>query len=36
MRCRQLDWESTVLKAKSNTEGYFNGLCLDCMDRSKP
>jgi len=35
-RCRQMDWESTVLKAKANTENYFNGLCLDCMDRSKP
>jgi hypothetical protein len=34
-RCRGLDWLSTVLKAKSNTEGYFQGLCLDCMDRSK-
>ncbi|KAF2833389.1 hypothetical protein CC86DRAFT_461771 [Ophiobolus disseminans] len=35
-RCRQMDWESVVLKAKANTEHYFNGLCLDCMDRSKP
>ncbi|KAI4629172.1 uncharacterized protein J4E87_003433 [Alternaria ethzedia] len=35
-RCRSIDWESTVLKAMSNTLGYFNGMCLDCMDRSKP
>jgi hypothetical protein len=25
-----------VLKAKANTEKYFDGLCLDCMDHSKP
>ncbi|KAF2845779.1 hypothetical protein T440DRAFT_543464 [Plenodomus tracheiphilus IPT5] len=36
IRCRQLDWESVVLKAKANTENYFDGLCLDCMNRSKP
>jgi hypothetical protein len=34
-RCRSMDWETVVLKAKANTEGYFDGLCLDCMDRSK-
>jgi hypothetical protein len=30
-----MDWESVVLKAKAHTEAYFDGLCLDCMDRSK-
>ncbi|KAF2127412.1 hypothetical protein P153DRAFT_345064 [Dothidotthia symphoricarpi CBS 119687] len=35
-RCRGIDWETIVLKAQSNTDGYFNGMCLDCMDRSKP
>ncbi|CAG5181843.1 uncharacterized protein ALTATR162_LOCUS9863 [Alternaria atra] len=35
-RCRSIDWETIVLKALSNTLGYFNGMCLDCMDRSKP
>jgi hypothetical protein len=34
-RCRGMDWETVVLKAKANTEGYFDGLCLDCMDRSR-
>jgi hypothetical protein len=36
MPCRKMEWETVVLKAKSNTETYFDGLCLDCMDRSKP
>lgn len=34
MRCRQLDWETTVLKAKANTEAYFDGkrvLFTNCM-----
>ncbi|KAF1922049.1 hypothetical protein BDU57DRAFT_584981 [Ampelomyces quisqualis] len=31
--CRAMEWEVVVLKAKSNTEKYFDGLCLDCMDR---
>jgi hypothetical protein len=31
-----MEWEVVVLKAKANTEAYFDGLCLDCMDRSKP
>ena len=35
-RCRSIDWETIVLKAQTNTLGYFNGMCLDCMDRSKP
>jgi hypothetical protein len=35
-RCRGIDWETVVLKAQSNTLGYFNGMCLDCMDRSNP
>jgi hypothetical protein len=36
MRCRGMEWETVVLKAKSNTEEYFDGLCLDCMGHSKP
>ncbi|KAH9876071.1 hypothetical protein J1614_003950 [Plenodomus biglobosus] len=36
MRCRRIDWESVVLKAKANTENYFDELWLDCMNRSKP
>ncbi|KAH7094428.1 hypothetical protein FB567DRAFT_3267 [Paraphoma chrysanthemicola] len=35
-RCRNHDWETIVLRAQSNTNGYFNGICLDCQDRSKP
>ena len=35
-RCRNQDWHSIVLKAKAYSESYFNGVCLDCMDRSKP
>ncbi|CAA9964096.1 hypothetical protein PTMSG1_07455 [Pyrenophora teres f. maculata] len=35
-RCRSIDWETIVLKARTNTLGYFNGMCLDCMNRSKP
>ncbi|KAH3993315.1 hypothetical protein HBI81_125190 [Parastagonospora nodorum] len=35
-RCASIDWESVVLRACSNTDGYFNGICLDCQDRSKP
>ncbi|KAH7084780.1 hypothetical protein BKA63DRAFT_559463 [Paraphoma chrysanthemicola] len=35
-RCRTHDWETIVLRALSNTNGYFNGICLDCQDRSKP
>jgi len=36
IRCRKMEWETVVLQAKANTEKYFDGLCLDCMDRSKP
>jgi hypothetical protein len=36
MRCRGMEWDSVVLKAKANTEKYFDGLCLNCMDHSKP
>lgn len=35
-RCCSIDWETIVFKAISNTLGYFNGMCLDCMYRSKP
>lgn len=33
-RCKGMGWENVVRKAKSNTEAYFDGLCLDCMERS--
>jgi hypothetical protein len=36
VRCNNRDWESVVLKAKANANQYFDGLCLDCMDRSNP
>ncbi|KAL8987995.1 MAG: hypothetical protein Q9169_008624 [Polycauliona sp. 2 TL-2023] len=32
--CRQ-DYRKSVGKARSHTHGYFTGLCLGCMDRSK-
>lgn len=35
-RCRNQDWHSVVLKAKTISESYFDGVCLDCMDHSKP
>jgi hypothetical protein len=35
-RRRSIDWESIVRAAKSHTENYFDGMCLECMDRSKP
>ena len=30
----QLNYRTRVELAQSNTENYFDGLCLDCMDRS--
>lgn len=30
-----MDWKSVVLKAKANTENYFDESRLDCMNRSK-
>lgn len=35
-RCRSIDWVYVVRKTVAATEAYFDGLCLDCMDRSKP
>ncbi|KAF1960219.1 hypothetical protein CC80DRAFT_438829 [Byssothecium circinans] len=35
-RCKSVDWLYVVRKTVSATEAYFDGLCLDCMDRSKP
>lgn len=32
--CR-MDYGSHVDKARKHVESYFDGLCLDCMDRSK-
>ena len=33
-RCRQ-DYQQIVADAQSRTREYFNGLCLDCADRTK-
>ncbi|KAL8828413.1 MAG: hypothetical protein Q9170_006612 [Blastenia crenularia] len=30
------NYERIVRQARENTETYFDGLCLDCLDRSKP
>ena len=30
------DYEEAVKNAQTKTLGYFDGLCLDCMDRTKP
>lgn len=30
------DYETNVAKARQRVKSYFDGLCLDCMDRSKP
>jgi hypothetical protein len=35
-RCRSIDWNYVVQITRQATQGYFDGLCLDCMDRSKP
>ncbi|KAL8893885.1 MAG: hypothetical protein Q9192_004824 [Flavoplaca navasiana] len=34
-KCRQ-DYMGIVAGVKENVRRYFNGLCLDCLDRSKP
>jgi hypothetical protein len=31
-----IDWKQQAKQAKTITQGYFDGLCLDCMDKSKP
>jgi hypothetical protein len=31
-----IDWKQQAEQAKTITRGYFDGLCLDCMDKSKP
>ena len=33
--CRK-DYKETVKAAQTKTSEYFDGLCLDCMDRTKP
>ncbi len=33
--CRQ-DYRGMVMRIETRVRGYFNGLCLDCLDRSKP
>ncbi|KAF2872530.1 hypothetical protein BDV95DRAFT_628168 [Massariosphaeria phaeospora] len=35
-RCRNIDFGMYVRKGKAAAQAYFDGLCLDCMDRSKP
>lgn len=30
------DYEQNVANTRANVKSYFDGLCLDCMDRSKP
>ena len=32
----QRDYKAIVAAAQALTQGYFDGLCLDCMDKSKP
>jgi len=34
--CRHLNIEDIVEQAEIRARGYFEGMCLDCMDRSKP
>ncbi|KAF2635116.1 hypothetical protein P280DRAFT_536617 [Massarina eburnea CBS 473.64] len=34
--CAGIDWLYVIKKTIVDTERYFDGLCLDCMDRSKP
>ncbi|KAI4126790.1 MAG: hypothetical protein LQ338_003575 [Usnochroma carphineum] len=34
-KCRQ-DYKGIVARVASSVRGYFNGLCLDCLDHSKP
>jgi len=31
-----IDWNSKVKEARKSTRRYFDGLCIDCMDRSRP
>ena len=33
--CRQ-DYKGKVTRTEEFVDGYFHGLCLDCLDRSKP
>lgn len=33
--CRQ-NYNDMVSRVASHVRGYFDGLCLDCLDRSKP
>ncbi len=30
------DYKTAVRSAKRNTESYFEGLCLDCMNKERP
>jgi len=30
------DWDDEVARARRITMRYFDGLCIDCMDRSRP
>ncbi|OCL09932.1 hypothetical protein AOQ84DRAFT_290291 [Glonium stellatum] len=31
-----IDWPARVEEARDQVSGYFDGLCLDCMDRTQP
>lgn len=33
--CR-VDYKNIVAAAQTKTRSYFDGLCLDCMDKTKP
>ena len=35
-RCRSIDWVYVVQMTRQAALVYFDGLCLDCMDRSDP
>lgn len=36
LRCRSIDFVYVVQMTRQVTQSYFDGLCLDCMERSKP
>jgi len=35
-QCNNFDWEGAVKEAVNRTKNHFDGLCLHCMDRSRP
>jgi hypothetical protein len=34
-KCRDIDWCDIVRVAKNKAETYFEGVCLDCQERSR-